>query len=103
MTKLKCDACSCAYNNDYYCCIDSIQVGGREATHKSSTCCDSFAEKSGAMSNSNQRPNPEMVVGCEATNCVYNENHKCDASEICISGDHACKPRQTECATFHCK
>jgi len=63
MTKLKCDACSCAYNNDY----------------------------------------PEMVVGCEATNCVYNENHECDASEICISGDHACKPRETECATFHCK
>jgi len=49
MTKLKCDACSCAYNNDYYCCIDSIQVGGREATHKSSTCCDSFAEKSGRI------------------------------------------------------
>jgi hypothetical protein len=103
MTKLKCDACSCAYNNDYNCCIDSIQVGGRKATNKSSTCCDSFAEKSGAMSNSNQRPNPEMVVGCEATNCVYNANHKCDASEICISGDHACKSRETECATFHCK
>jgi len=90
MTKLKCDACSCAYNNEYYCCIDSIQVGGREATHKSYTCCDSFAEKNGSMSNSNQKPNPEMVIGCEATNCVYNENYKCDASEVCISGERYC-------------
>lgn len=103
MTKLKCDARSCAYNNDYYCCINSIQVGGKEATHKSSTCCDSFAEKTGTISNSNQTPNPHMEVACEATNCVYNENYKCDASEVRISGDYAGKPRETECATFHCK
>lgn len=103
MTKLKCDACSCAYNNDYYCCINSIQVGGEEATHKSSTCCDSFEKQTGAISNYNQTPTPEMVVGCKATNCVYNEDCKCEASEICICGDHACKARETECGTFQCK
>lgn len=103
MTKLKCDACSCAYNNDYYCCINSIQVGGKDATNKSSTCCDSFEKQTGAMSNYNQTPNPEMIVACEASNCVYNENRKCEASEISICGDHAGKARETECGTFQCK
>ncbi|MEG0308955.1 MAG: DUF1540 domain-containing protein [Clostridium sp.] len=103
MTKLKCDACSCSHNQDYYCCAGSIAVGGKEATNKSSTCCVSFVENNGAMTNSTETPNPQMEIGCQATNCVHNQSCKCEANEISICGDHACNSRETECSTFSCK
>lgn len=103
MTKLKCDACTCEHNNDYYCCVGSIDVGGQQATNKSSTCCDSFAEKTGSMTSSTQSPNPQMEIACQATNCTHNEGCKCEANEVCICGDHACSSNETECSTFSCK
>ncbi|MEG1254824.1 DUF1540 domain-containing protein [Clostridium sp.] len=103
MTKLKCDACSCAHNNDYYCCVNSIEVGGKSATKQSSTCCENFEENNGAMTNSTESPNPQMEIGCQATNCVYNGNFKCEANEVSIAGDHACSSRETQCSTFSCR
>lgn len=103
MTKLRCDACSCGYNNNYYCCIDGIQVGGKQATEDEHTCCESFIESKGSMTNSIQTPNPSMEIGCKAANCVYNSACKCEADEVCICGDNACDCEETKCGTFKCK
>lgn len=103
MTKLKCDALTCAYNNSNLCCVQSIQVGGKSATEKFQTSCNTFDEKRGALSNSNESPNPQMDISCKATKCIYNENKMCSANEITISGDHARTENETECATFSCQ
>lgn len=103
MTKLKCDACSCDYNKDYYCCLNGIDVGGRNASEKEHTCCESFEHSDGAMTNSVQEPVPHMEIGCDAVNCVHNDDCKCKAGEICICGDHACHCQETACDTFECK
>ena len=103
MPKLKCDACSCAYNNDYYCCVNGIEVGGHKASDKGETCCKSFSDNEGNMTNSCQSPNPQMEIGCKATNCVHNDQCKCSADEVCICGDHACNCDETKCDTFSCK
>lgn len=103
MTKLKCDACTCEHNNDYCCCLDGIKVGGKQATEQEHTCCESFAESDGSMTNSVQEPVLHMEIGCHATNCVHNNDCKCKADEICICGDHACDCNETECSSFCCK
>lgn len=103
MAKLKCDACTCIHNNDFYCCAESIRVGGSKATEKSATRCDTFDEKSGALSSSVETPNPHMIISCKATNCVFNGNKICDASEVSICGDHADDSRETQCSTFACE
>lgn len=103
MPKLKCDACSCSYNKDYYCCLNGIAVGGEKATHEGATCCASFADRDSAITNYSQEPVASMDIGCEAVNCTHNSNCKCQAEEVCICGDHACNCNETKCSTFCCK
>ena len=40
---------------------------------------------------------------CEAENCKYNNNQKCEAGNISIEGSYALSEIQTECATFSSK
>lgn len=103
MTKLKCNVGSCEYNQEYCCCLNGIEVGGPNATDKENTCCENFVKKSGSMTNCNMCKNPTMEVGCEATNCVYNCDCKCDADEICICGERINGEHGTECHSFKCK
>ena len=37
---------------------------------------------------------------CEAVNCKHNEDHRCTAGHVGITGDGASEAEQTECATF---
>ena len=45
MPELKCTVQTCLHNQNYYCDLDSIKVGGSSAKHAQDTCCDSFEER----------------------------------------------------------
>ena len=47
MPELKCTVQTCLHNQNYYCDLDSIKVGGSSAKHAQDTCCDSFEERKG--------------------------------------------------------
>ena len=47
-----------------------------------------------------QSPKNSLDVICEAENCKYNSNQRCEASNINMAGAYALSEIQTECATF---
>ena len=104
MPYLVCSAMTCVYNNGQYCSKGDIMVGGQEAQNARETCCVSFKARTemGGM-NSMGTPSQTIDVGCKACHCQFNENSKCAAGQIGISGASACSRQQTECATFQMK
>ncbi len=102
MTDLKCSVTNCVYNESHLCSKEAIQVGGKTAKEQSCTCCESFCNCDNSYTNSakNSCAEPQTKIGCEAVNCVYNENCYCHADHIDISGNGAGTSTQTECATF---
>ena len=50
MPELKCTVQTCMHNQNYYCTLDKIQVGGNSAKRADETCCDSFQERGNAFS-----------------------------------------------------
>ena len=104
MAKLECSVRNCFYNEDKYCSKGDIMVGGKDATTSRYTCCESFRERKGdTASNAVCHPKKEIVIGCQACNCVYNKDEKCSADCVDISGNNACDCKETECKTFNCK
>lgn len=103
MPELKCTVQTCTHNNNFYCNLDKIQVGGNTAKHSEETCCDSFEERQGnSYSNTATEPSALSAIDCKATECSYNEQCKCHAGKISVEGSNACQCEQTECATFQC-
>lgn len=104
MVTLKCDAMSCIYNDDHYCCKGNILVEGREAETKAGTWCSSFHERDTEnYQNHTGEPESAILVDCEACNCVHNEKCVCQADRIDIRGNHATVSNETECDAFRCK
>lgn len=104
MTKLQCSATNCCYNDDRYCSKGDIMVEGRGAKNAKDTCCSSFQERRGdSARNSVGKATPEIDVDCRASNCVHNEDCKCNADHIGIGGVRACQCGETECMSFCCK
>ena len=105
MTRLRCSARNCMYNDDQLCSRSDIEIGGQDASRPNETRCESFKERSGSMTNSVGQASEDTDVKCHATNCDFNENCKCHAEEIGIAGSNACTCGETECASFdcHCK
>lgn len=103
MTFLDCSVTGCMYNADRCCSKGDIKVEGKEATSHVETCCGSFRER-GAESTENaaKRISKLSDVECEACNCTFNEEGKCNAEHIGIAGGDACKCAETECASFCC-
>ena len=103
MPELKCTVQTCAHNQDYYCKLDKIVVGGDSAKKAADTCCDSFTEKKeGSYSNQMGNATATCGIDCKATECMYNENCVCHAGKISVEGGNACCCEQTKCATFSC-
>lgn len=105
MPELRCTVQSCRHNENYFCALDKIEVGGGSAKYAEETCCDSFEERREGMdsfSNSVKNASPESAVDCKATDCVYNEACQCHAGKISVEGGSACQCEETECATFKC-
>lgn len=42
-------------------------------------------------------------VGCEVTNCVYNEQMHCSADEILVAPSYASSTSETLCSTFRAR
>ena len=105
MTRLKCSARNCMYNEDQLCSRNDIEIGGQNASRPNETQCESFQERRGSMTNSVGHACEDTDVKCHATNCGFKENCKCHAEEIGIAGSNACTCGETECASFdcHCK
>lgn len=101
MTELRCTVDSCLYNKRECCCRGDIKVDGDGASRTEDTCCSSFEERKGeSYTSATEHPSKTIDVACDVTNCVYNEDCKCSANSIGISGGNACKCTETECASF---
>lgn len=101
MTKLDCNVVNCAYNTENCCKRSDICVEGEDAGSPSATCCGSFAPKGcGCATNSTGCVCKDTDVKCEAVECMYNNSRMCHANHIGISGGHADRMRETECASF---
>lgn len=101
MPELRCTVQTCAHNQQFYCDLDSIRVGGFQAKKAGDTSCDSFEERrEGSCSNRAGEPSALSRIDCQATECCYNENCTCGAGRISVEGSGACQCTETECATF---
>ena len=100
MTKISCSAHTCVHNTDSCCCLSNVQVGGREAKKSCDTCCDSFYERKGEMTNVKESICSNSDIRCAAEKCIYNDNEFCTATQIDVAGMGACDCNQTECETF---
>lgn len=103
MTELKCGVENCVYNCQQLCSKGDINVGGRNACCCDDTCCESFAGKReglDAFTSSISHPSSMTNIDCEAVQCRYNKNYKCDAKHVDIKGCGAEGCRETSCATF---
>lgn len=105
MPELRCTVQSCMHNQDQYCSLNSITVGGDQAKSPQETKCVSFEErKTGTYSNmGSKEASPECKIKCEAKDCHYNEACQCQAGKISVEGSGACRCDETECATFTCR
>ncbi len=105
MPELKCTVQTCMHNQNFYCNLDSIVVGGSSAKRSAETCCDSFKERKDSMANYSDvtgTASATSEIDCKATDCMYNHKCACHAGKISVEGSHACQCGETECATFEC-
>ncbi len=101
MPKLRCSAQSCMHNNSECCCRGEIEVAGESAGHSEDTCCSNFYQDTGSTRDAvGQEPTEFMDVQCQAQNCTHNENCKCEADYIDVSGYGACECDETCCSSF---
>ncbi|NBH84733.1 DUF1540 domain-containing protein [bacterium C-53] len=106
VTILECTAKDCFYNKSECCCKGDIEVKGHSAKCSSDTCCQSFKkQRDGSYSNAHTSSSPSrsVEIGCEADNCVYNDDHRCFADRIGIAGINASTSRETQCSTFRAR
>ncbi len=103
MSLLECTAEECVYNKRQCCCKGEIQVEGTRAENSADTSCGSFSAKSDNAFQSScgcKTPSRTIEIGCDVDACVYNNDKKCFADRIGISGSGAMEAGQTQCATF---
>ena len=101
MAQLDCTVENCVYNKSNCCCKGDIMVGGKHASNKDDTCCESFTEAKGdRVTSALDHPSKTISIDCEAVKCVFNSNYKCIAEHVDIRGVDAEKSMETACATF---
>lgn len=102
MPALNCTARTCVYNKNEYCSKEDIQVGGTTAKTVDETCCNSFVERKAGMENAVDTGCgcKTIQVDCKAGECTFNNDKKCEANQITITGASACKCDETCCGSF---
>ena len=103
MGNLNCNAASCMHNCDNQCCLNSICVEGSSACRCGETCCGDYEHQKPGATNMCHLPKDSLSISCEATNCIYNTNKKCDADHVDISGIKAVTEDDTVCTTFQAR
>ncbi len=104
MPILRCSVSTCMHNKKDECCLEKIDVSGKDAETAVSTACESFSQKSDTMTNSmgEEMPQPVVNIKCDATKCTHNEKCICAADHIQVNGSKAQTTKETECSTFEC-
>ena len=103
MPMLRCSATTCLYNKEEYCSKGDIMISGEQAKYADETNCASFVErKDGSAVNSTGCGCERINIQCQAHDCVYNTNEKCEAAQVNIAGTGACVCQDTKCGTFEC-
>ncbi|MDO5291958.1 MAG: DUF1540 domain-containing protein [bacterium] len=102
MPDLVCSVENCAYNSEYLCSLNEIHVAGSHAEDAHSTCCGSFCDQKESFSNCEQcgYATKSTEIACEAENCAYNDNNRCNADSIDVAGCGSQTAIGTECASF---
>lgn len=100
MSKISCTVTNCFYNRTNGCTAPAIKVDGKKAFESRTTNCDTFIQQKPGMMSSVDQPRQSTEISCAATNCVYNKEKKCDASDILVNGKNAKGPVETCCSTF---
>ena len=103
MNNLMCSVNTCTHNKDNLCCRESIGIAGKNTITANFTSCEIFRRKDGGFTNSIETPKSTLNIVCEAENCIYNNNQKCEANNVSIEGSYALSEIQTECGTFESK
>ena len=103
MGNLNCNAASCMHNCDNQCCLNSICVEGSSACQCGETCCSDYEHQKPGATNMCHLPKDSLSISCEATNCIYNTNKKCDTDHVDISGIKAVTEDDTVCTTFQAR
>ena len=106
--KIDCSVYDCTYNSDGLCAADEIRVGGDTAQTSDDTECDTFTQDDSMTNSVSQNGADGSIIYCEAENCLYYENNKCDLSSIevehCNSAGETCtSAKDTCCDSFQCK
>ena len=91
MPDLRCTVQTCTHNQNYYCNLDSIVVGGNSAKKAAETSCDSFEERKGGSAYADaysdmegKEASAKSSVDCKATDCMYNKECQCHAGKISV-------------------
>lgn len=103
MSYLRCNARACTNNQRELCIREGIRVDGDDARQRKDTCCGSFTLRPETYSNVVERncaAQPETDIACDAMTCSYNQDCKCTAPSVDISGSGASDSSQTQCSTF---
>lgn len=101
MSELNCGVSNCFYNKDALCSKGDIMVGGKQANKTDETSCESFSNrKSDAYTSSLDHASKIISIDCEASKCTYNNNYRCIAEHVDVTGNGASGSKETACATF---
>lgn len=102
MPILHCDVDNCVHNQKCLCELGEIAVKGKNANVSDSTCCSTFCDCRGGLSNEHvdSRIGEHSEIKCSATNCKYNKDCSCSAEGIDVCGCGANSAENTVCATF---
>jgi hypothetical protein len=104
MPKLKCKVENCAYNYDWLCKKNFIDVDGPSSKCKSQTACMSYRNQNEASNDVEfatfeGKPKVNTEIYCDAVNCVYEKNQKCYADRVEIQVDN----NEENCRSTHCQ
>ncbi|MBP5245221.1 MAG: DUF1540 domain-containing protein [Clostridiales bacterium] len=106
MARISCDVAHCEYNCGGGCRLSVISVEGSDAYAHDETLCDSYTDnsESGCV---NCVPEDcacqNSEIECDAEECKYNEDFRCNADRVSIGENDACTCSETCCRTFSLK
>lgn len=103
MARVNCGVSSCSYNKERICYADSVNIGGKGATKRESTCCGSFLDHqhySNLAEHTSNRGSAELIT-CQVDTCAYNAKQECRLTDIEVGGSReASIYTETRCQSF---
>lgn len=99
MSKIKCEAKGCIYNNQKLCNKRIVSISGFIAKTRTNTFCESFIEGNDYETEFAVY-NDEIDIWCDATECVNLKLGRCQKGVINVNGKNVHLASQTECMSF---